>query len=219
MRTVTDCVRTIVQKSPFVHEPLRLGWLNLSQYATSIKPEVENMIWKKVQLGSIITALGRIRAEISEQFSITLAINDIALKFPITEFNFGVEAHHKDTIALLYKHFTDIENSFLNIISGNTETGIFINSQHAQHIITLFTPQKPNLEIHNLGAVSIKFDPQYLQTIGSVYHILKSLVWHKINITEVISTYTELTLIVAKSDVQQVFDVVTGLMDSVKSEK
>ena len=214
MLTVTDCVRQIVKKSPFIYEPLSKGWLNLSQYASSIKSEVEELNHgTSVQLGSIITALGRVRNEVSETFSVQLFINDISLKFPITEFNFAFHPKHASIISNLYSHFTDIENSFLNIISGNTETSIFINSQHAEEVLKIFSNQKPNLELPNLGAVSVKFNQDYLQTVGGVYYIFKSLVWHKVNIIEVVSTYTELTLVVRKVDMQIVFDVISSLVE------
>jgi len=214
MLTTTDCVREIIQKSPFVQETLRLGWLNLSQYAVSIQPEIEKKVWKKVQLGSIVTALGRIRTEITEVFDINISINDISLKFPITEFNFSNHPNHPQKIGQLYEQLGTLENSFLNIISGNTEMGIFINSKHTNEVLELFLPQKPNLCVQNLGAVSVKFNPEYLQTTGSVYQILKLLVWKKINLMEVISTYTELTLIVQKADAQKVFDAVSSLVGS-----
>jgi len=209
MFTVTDCVREIIQKSPFVQETLRLGWLNLSQYAQSIQPEVEKKIWKKAQIGSIVAALGRIRSEVVELFDIKLSINDISLKFPITEFNFPKDPTHPEKIGQLYQQLGALENSFLNIISGNTETGVFINSKHTDEVLHLFLPQQPNLCVEHLGAVSVKFNPEHLETVGSVYQILKLLVWEKINLMEVISTYTELTLIVQKEEAKKVFDLLS----------
>jgi hypothetical protein len=50
MLTVTECVRQIIKKSPFIQETLKHGYLNLSQYAISILPQVELKTWKKVQI-------------------------------------------------------------------------------------------------------------------------------------------------------------------------
>ena len=209
MYTVTDTVREIVKKSPFIQEVLKNDWLNLSQYAASIKPEVESKTWKKVQTGSIITALGRIRAEIQTTFDIQFKIVDISLKLPITEFNFAKTPEHSAKIEQLYKHFATTDNHFLNIISGNTETGIFINSNYDKQVQKIFRPQKPNIHITDLAAVSIKFDQDILGMSGAVYQILKYLVWENINLLEVISTYTELTLIVEKSNANRVLDVLS----------
>lgn len=207
MITVTDSVRQIVHKSPFIQEVLRNDWLNLSQYAASIQKEIEAKTWKKVQLGSIITALGRIRLEIKTIFEIKVSINDLSLKLPITEINFAKNADHSNKISQLYQKLADRENTFLNIISGSGETGIFVNSRYQNEVLQAFEPQKPNLFLENLAAISIKFDPQYLDNIGSVYQILKMLVWQKVNLLEVISTFTELTLIVDRKKAQLVFDI------------
>jgi hypothetical protein len=49
-----------------------------------------------------------------------------------------------------------------------------------------------------------------LQELGSVYEILRVLVWEKINLLEIVSTYTELTLIVEKEDAKKVFDILSN---------
>lgn len=207
MLTTTEAVRQIVQKLPFVSEILQKDCLNLSQYAQNIKPEIEKQLYKKVQLGSIITALGRIRSEIQEKFEIEIKILDLSLKMPITEINFAKSFDHSTKISQLYEHLADFESNFLNIISGNTETGIFVNSRYQNKVLQIFKTQKPNLFLENLGAISIKFDPEYLDNIGSVYQILKLLVWENVNLLEVISTFTELTLIVERAKSQQVFEI------------
>lgn len=210
MLTVSDCTREIVQKSPFVQETLRNGWLNLSQYATSILPEIEQKIYKKVQLGSIITALGRIRLELEKMFEIKLKINDICIKMPITEFNFVRRPDHFTRISQLFGDLESVENNFLNVINGNTETGIFVNSRFEQFVLNNF--ETPNLVITDLAAVSIKFDSEYLENLGSIYEILRLLVWEKINLLEIISTYTELTLIVTKTDANKVFEILSQII-------
>lgn len=207
MLTTTDIVRQIVQKSYFVSETLKNNWLNLSQYATFIQPEIEQKLYKKVQIGSIITALSRIRKEIKETFEIKIKISDLSLKIPITEINFAKNSDHSAKISQLYSQLATVESSFLNIISGNTETGIFVNSRYQEEVLSIFGPQKPNLILPKLGAISIKFDPEYLDTIGSIYQILKFLVWESVNLLEIISTFTELTLIVNRKNSQQVFDI------------
>ena len=207
MLTVSDCTREIVQKSPFVQENLRNGWLNLSQYAISILPIIEQKLYKKVQLGSIITALGRIRLELEKMFEIKLKINDICIKMPITEFNFARRPDHFTRISQLFGELESVENNFLNVINGNTETGIFVNSRFEQFVLDNF--ETPNLVITDLAAVSIKFDSEYLENLGSIYEILRLLVWEKINLLEIISTYTELTLIVTKNDANKVFEILS----------
>lgn len=210
MLTITDCTREIVQKSPFIQETLRSGFLNLSQYAVSILPEIETKIYKRVQIGSIITALGRIRGELQKLFEIKLKINDISIKIPITEFNFVRQNDHFKRISQLFESLESVENNFLNVINGNGETGIFVNSRFEEFVLDNF--EKPNLVLKDLAAISIKFDPQYLENLGSVYEILRLLVWSQINLLEIISTYTELTLIVNKCDANKVFEILSQII-------
>jgi hypothetical protein len=209
MNTVTDIVRAVLEKSPTAYEALQNGWLNLSQYAVFIQPKVAEISYKRVQTGSIITALSRIRNELRDKQEPKIMINNISLKTPISELNFAKESDHAEKIKKAYEKFATQENSFLNIISGNTETGIFVNSKYEQQVIAAFSPLVPNLHLTDLAAISIKLNPEYLLALGGVYEVLKYLVWEKINLLEVISTYTELTLIVDKKAANRVVEILT----------
>lgn len=192
-----------------VEESLRLGILNLSQFATLVKPEVEQMVFKKVQKGAIITALSRVQKEIVKTFEIGFVANDISMKAPISEIVFYKDKAKAQKISELYTYFKDQENNFLNIITGNTEIGIFINSKYSQLVLDLFKKDKVIKKIDNLVGVSLKFSDEFLEIPGAVYEILKTLTWENINLVEIISTYTEVTLILNQADGQRAFSILT----------
>lgn len=119
----------------------------------------------------------------------------------------------------MYKHLVTNEDYFLNIISGNTETCIFINSHYEKEVLDIFLPQELNLHISEVGAISIKFDSKVLATLGVVYQVLKYLVWENINLLEVISTYTELTLIIEKVYANRAIEILTKNLISISSQQ
>ena len=209
MYTVIDAVREIIKAKPMVEEALRIDILNLAKYAKIIHLEVNKITMKQVQIGAITIALSRLKTEIQESLTQIFYINDIILKYPLTELTYIQNDDHYEKIAKVYKNFSDKQNHFLNIISGNTETGIFINSKYKDDIIKAFVPHKPIQTLSKLAGVSLKFSEEYFEGCGLIYSVVKAMTWEKIQIVELISTYTEITLVIHQVDSQKVFDVMS----------
>ncbi|MDP3965426.1 MAG: aspartate kinase, partial [bacterium] len=60
MKTVSQVVEGIIQRSPFIAEAMAEGLANNAQVARRIKPEVEKILLEEVSEGSIAMALHRI---------------------------------------------------------------------------------------------------------------------------------------------------------------
>lgn len=56
-------------------------------------------------------------------------------------------------------------------------------------------------------ALTIVFHDDFIHTPGVVYNVLRRIGWEQINIFEIISTLTELTLIVRKQDSMKAYEV------------
>ena len=209
MISVIDALKKIIKSKPMIEESLKLGILNLSKFAELIQPEVENMLYKKVQKGALITALSRLQKEDSSTFEINFQINDISMKAPISEIVYHGDQKKSEKISNLYHHFQQQQNHFLNIISGNTEIGIFVNSKYTNLVLDLFKKEKPIRIINNLVGVSLKFSEEFLEVPGVTYQVLKTITWEGINLVEIISTYTELTLILSQKDAQKAFSILS----------
>src|SRR3989344_6383938 len=87
MVTVPEASKIIIERSRYLSEALSKDLINLSSLARYIKPEIEEMLIKKVNNGSIIMALKRIKKDlkpktpnvkifkISPQMSVTTGLN------------------------------------------------------------------------------------------------------------------------------------------------
>ncbi len=122
---------------------MQKGILNLSQYAIQIQKQVEDITFKPVTQGSIVTALSRIQGEIHTKFDIDFKVNDLSLKFPLSEVVFPIHPSATFKTGEVYKNFSKFQNHFLNIIAGNTEITVFVNSRYEQDLIKLFGPLEP----------------------------------------------------------------------------
>jgi len=209
MLSTTDAIKQLLLQNPMMENLLTKNLLNLTQLATEWQPKIEEITYKKVTLGSVVTSLSRLRVEIDTIFQSSFKINDISLKFPISEISFVTKPDHVKKIAKLYEVLSTTENHYLNAISGNTETSIFVNTKYSDQVLKLFKSEKLKLNLANLASVSLKFDEDYLEIKGITYQVLKALLWENINLVEIVSTYTEITLIIEKRDAQKALQVLS----------
>jgi hypothetical protein len=208
MLSITDYVRQIIHSKPIIGEMLVKNYLNMSNFADDIIPDIENSTYKKISKNSVVMALSRIKDEIQIDKKIEFKANDISVKYPLSEINYPIPLQFCTTeIARIYDEFKSIDNHFLNIVSGNSETTIFVNSKLKSKIFSSFKRKKHNLELDNLASVSLKFSAEYFEVIGITYEVLRSMTWNKINLVEVVSTYTEITLIIYQKDTQRLIDI------------
>ena len=65
----------------------------------------------------------------------------------------------------------------------------------------------------NLVALTIRFgSSEFFNTPGVVFTIIRKLSWENINIYEIVSTMTELTLILDKKNSMKAYESLQGLM-------
>ena len=149
------------------------------------------------------------------QKELGLVLNDISVKYPLSEINYPIPLQYcTNEISLIYEEFGAIDNHFLNIVSGNSETTIFVNSKLKRKIFETFKKTKHNLELDNLASVSLKFSSEYLEVIGITYEVLRAMTWNRINLVEVVSTYTEITLIIHQKDTQKLIDILNQFLST-----
>jgi len=63
-------------------------------------------------------------------------------------------------------------------------------------------------ELDQLSSITIKFSKDIIDTPGIYSMILKTLAWEGIPFTEIVSTYSELTIIVKNEYVAQAFSMI-----------
>lgn len=69
MITVPEATKNIISRSRYLTEAMSKGIINNSSLARYIKPEVEEMLVKKVSTSAIIMALNRLSSEIKPKYS------------------------------------------------------------------------------------------------------------------------------------------------------
>ena len=208
MYSVVDATKKIVQSNQFLAEYLASELINTSQYARKIKAEVEALTMKRVELNTIVTSLNRIKKTIQGKLSVDFYIDDVQMKYPISDIVYPKFDNDYLKIVDLYKEIGKISNSFLNITQGQSETNIFVNSVFSYSVIEKFKGHKPLYQREDLAGMVTKFSPKYMDVAGSAFSVLRTISLEGINLIEVLSTYTEMSFFVDFKDSQRVMEII-----------
>lgn len=214
MLKITDIVKDILFASEPELTALSRHVLNLSAYAKRIQPEVERRALKKVQAGTIVVALSRISSDLSDEDPLLprVVLDSIAVKSNLAEITFNKTAENKMQAQKLATKKQFAQADFLATVYGVGEISIFCPMSLVQPIIESFKPEKPRLVLGNLAALTVQFAERYIETPNMYFALLRALAVKKLNIVELISTYTELTFLVRQKDLNELFVLMNGLM-------
>ena len=216
MITIPQVVSSIIESSPFLEDGLKKGIINLSALARQIKPEIEKKLQKKIKSGAIIVALDRLSHKLSADLSESRfleSIGDITVRSKITEITFENSPSLFEAQKKLYNKISQNKDLFCSFSQGVRETALIINSSLENLVDKIFADEKVIYKYSGLSSVTITYPVWIVETPGFYYTILKLLAWHGINIFEIISTYTELTIMVYEKDVEKTFALLNRLKD------
>jgi len=213
MITVPQAVEKIVKRSRYLTEALSKDLINASSLARYIQPEVEELVFKKVTLGSIIVAVKRL----SNNYSSTYP--------PVTIFKVPPDLIIRSNLALIYIKNSDqtlekllnIEEESLNIQKkalftyGRVETTILTNRINLRMIQELMKGEEITKFFDNVSSITIHLPKDAVANSGIIYFFLKSLAWEDVNILDILSTETELTLVFSSEDIKTAFGIIQSL--------
>lgn len=205
MIKISEIVYEIIQGDEIALETLRMGLLNLSAYAQKIQPQISKRLYKTVSKGTIVTSLSRMKSRLTDVPSLfsEVKIKDMSIKSPLVEISY-------EKTAKLIKQASKLElktlDNYYAIVYGVGEISLIIQQNLKKIIINHFRTKPKNIS-SNLVAITVRFNKEeYLQIPNVIYTLLGALARQRINIIEIVSTFTEISFIVKDKDMKRTVD-------------
>ena len=209
MTSITKLVEDSVLEQVFLEEALAKGIINYAALANLLQPEIASTLNKEVKSSAIMMALRRYaekhQKDANKSFQITLEYSDITVRSDLIEFTIRRSPASVKNLRSLYDIVDLDQGDFLTITSGIYEITIISNSRYKDKILSIFDKETHLNLIENLSALSIKVPPEALDSVGIFYTITKVMAWNSISIVEIVSTFTELTLILREEAIHLAF--------------
>ena len=215
MITVPSAVEQILKKRPFIEEAFSQELINLSSLARLILPEVRELTFKEVKEGAILMALKRLPKTLRSASRIKDVLgksHDLIARSNLAEFtvlnsDFSIEKHKK-----IIKEAEETKKYFLTITQGVFETTIIISKELKERIEEILGKGKVISQFDNLSSITIRLPGKTVLTPGVYYTILKYLAWEGINVVEVVSTFSEFTVILENKEVSHAFSLLKSTL-------
>ena len=119
------------------------------------------------------------------------------------------------TSSALHEICTQIDlhaNDIFTFTQGMKEVTIITETKYEKTILDILKKHKLIKRIDNLSALSVFLPEQAYETRGVLYLAMKTLYDAGINIVEVVSTLTELTIIVDEEDTEEARDALKEMV-------
>ena len=212
MQGTSAAVRKIVSGSKLLNEGMRQGILSHAAVARRIKPRVEAQIGKKAAEPAIIMALRRCSEEIrgkskSEKLGIG---NEISMKTGLSYLSFSRTPRYLEKLLEFCKK-TDAGRETFNLIQGDHEFAVIASRKHSGKIRKLIGESSLRIQENDLVSISMSFSKDFAYTPGMIYAITRKLYWDGINVFELITTATQLSLLFEQKNATRAYDSICEL--------
>ncbi|MDC7246394.1 MAG: hypothetical protein PQJ47_10890 [Sphaerochaetaceae bacterium] len=215
MESVSNSVKRIIDRTPFLYEMLIQGILSYSNYASSIQDVVEKLHGKPVKTSAIIMAVRRYGEELKkkekEHKSSPLQY-EIVMKTNIYDINLIRSDSILDKVKDLFFLVNPSSGDFMNISVGSHEISLSISEKYVDQVKSLIRDEKILHEKGDLVALSLVFSGDFMSTPGIVYEAVRKLAWEEINVNEIVSTMNELTFVIRREDSMAAFSVLQSFL-------
>ncbi len=214
--SVSKIVKKLSKEQPFLLEALQRGIIHFGNLAAEFKPKIESILGKKVTESAIIMALRRYSTEIQSKTGIGSQQKldcEITIKTNLCDFNIEKTTHLLQGLKTLYEVVDPDRGDFLNITIGNHEISIVTSQKHHDKIKKYLQGEKILNKQMDLVALTIVFHGDFFHTPGITYQVLQALAWQHINFFEIISTLSELTIVIEKKDSIKSYEVLHELIE------
>jgi hypothetical protein len=213
---VSGIVKKLIREQPFLLEALNRGIIHFGNLAAELKPKIESELEKKVTESSIVMALRRYAEEVRDRIDIANPLQldcEVTMKTGICDFNII----KTNTLLQQLKSFYGLvdlgRGDFLNITIGTREISVAISQKYRDDIEKFLKKETILHKQEDLVALTIVFNSDFFHTPGITYQVLQSLAWKNVNLLEIISTLTELTIVIEKKDSIKSYTVLHELID------
>lgn len=216
MVSISHVVEDIVKHRPYLSESLAAGIINVSSLARQLQPDVERKLRKEVNTGAIVMALNRLAPylQVREQVQLNKLLSnmgDIILRSNLCDYTFKNSPTLLDCHIEVLKNLVKNDEIFYTMVQGVFETNLVISDAMEVLISDFFKDELCLFKQGGLSSVTLKLPKGNSMQPGFYYTIMKELSWEGINLTEVISSTNEFTVVVDNSLIDKTFVVLKNI--------
>ena len=224
MVTVAHIVGKVVKDQPHLEDAIERDIVSYAKLAEYMKPEVERELGKEVKHGAIVMALTRLSEKLQEGSgrppnTEKFGEIEMSIRSDVMEMTMVKSPKSFEGIRGLYSIVDFESGDVLNVIQGNHEVTIIASRKYGKKFELELKGEKIIRKIGGLSSLSIKFPPALVETPGFFSLVTRQLAWYGINIVEMVSTLTELTIVIEDKDITRAYGSLQELFKKLEKKE
>jgi hypothetical protein len=216
MIKVSDTLLSIIRENAFLEFGIHHQLFNQSQLARYLQPFVAARTHKEPSVSAITMALSRLAPALTkntpEPADYHLEKISITTGLCTATFMRSANAHRA-----LNRLQTDMhkKGNFCSVSESMREITVIVEDRFESRLHAL-VEERPVYSQANLTSVEVQFGNAYTGTPGMLYMLLQRVALQNINLIEITSTYSGITMYFARSDARIVFDTLLNSLSVTK---
>ncbi len=202
MITVTAALQELLEENDLIPFGVPFELINVSALARKLQPQVEAHIKKPVKHGTLVVCLTRIlaRSNFDENTPPSVLLENFSIQSGLMAITYPKTPQTLRSLERIYQDIEFSQASFFAFTHGIGEITIVVQKRLFAKIQQAFKDQTPKFVVDNVGSLSVQFSEKYIKTPNVIFAILSAFASKRLNIVEVASTLTELTVILREDD-------------------
>ena len=217
MLSIATKVEQIVSESPFLTEGMALGLINLSELARQLRPQIESDLWKPVGQAAVVMALRRVSERLpppdqAHPIMIAPRSGELTSRAELTISTYRLSENSNECQRQLLALAEPFAGMFVTVTRGVHEV-LVVSSGSLLHIVEeAFGGERLMARVNNLTALTLRLNPDTHKTPGIYHAVLKKLAWDKVSVTNMMCTFSELTVLLEQSQTAPAFSVLSKIV-------
>jgi len=216
MIKISQLVEEYIENRPFLYEALTQRIINNAALAEKIQPELEEKTKSKIKFQTINMAIRRFSEKNEIKNSAKMPKfsknTDIILRSNLIEITIEKTRESQNIIKHLYEQINIKQGDILTITQGINEIMFLTNTKHLELIKNTTSNNSIKDITKHLSSLTINIPIDFKETVGFFFMISKTLSWENINIVDIVSTLTEITVIIDEENASKTFDVLNKMI-------
>ena len=209
MITISEAVEDIVETHPELRFGFYHGLLNLTKVARFLKPSIEARTKKEVTEAAVLMNLSRSQAKLAklpQAEQERLVLDKVNIQSGLCAATVvKTPSSHKELNRVFQR--VQSRNGFITVTEGMRQVTVIVEAENLA-VVKGALSSPPFLLHEELASVSVAFHQRYLEVRGILFQLLEEVTLQNINVIELASTATELSIFLHEDDVQLAFDAI-----------
>ena len=211
--SISRTVKGIMNSDLYFQDSLQRDYCNITALARLIKPQIDQMLDRNINIESIVTAVKRSKIIYNAPkppAASVLANSTISVKTDVAKLSIGKS---KKTIEKVAKALQNIDN-FISVSESILSITFVFDDALLDKVKAMFSNYEI-LEIEeDLAAIMVYSPEEIIKTPGCAIAFYNQLAYRHINIEDTVSCYTDTIVLVKMGDVGKAFNALTDLISN-----